>query len=147
LRSPGAQSVAKLSLADIAEMSLPNLRLVVLSSCWTASTAVLPGNQLVCLPQAFLDAGASEVICPIWQVDDELGFQLMKELYPQLLRGSAATTLATTQATWAVSTNRRHRMPFAWSAFRVFAGGTPARARGAGVRRGQTDSGAGRSPQ
>jgi CHAT domain-containing protein len=70
-----------LRAADLQELPLSNLRLVVLSACETASTGVgqLAGaNGLV---QAFLSAGAKGVIGSMWRVDDGATRALMSAFH------------------------------------------------------------------
>lgn len=98
---------------DVAQLSLDQLELVVLSSCESGTGEVLLGEGVFGLQRAFHLAGAQNVVASLWQVDDEATAVLMKWFYyflfeeqlspvdslrqaQQTLRrqGSAATLLA-----------------------------------------------------
>ena len=79
-------------------------RLVYLSACETAVGAALFGESLPGLQRAFLRAGAENVIATLWSVEDRLAEDFAVHFYRRLAAGEdAATALAATQRTWAVS--------------------------------------------
>ncbi|HEX7301552.1 CHAT domain-containing protein, partial [Lentzea sp.] len=74
--------------------------LVVLGACHAGTGAVLSGAEYVGLPGALLVAGATTVLAPLWEVDDELTARLMDCFYPAYLEtGSAALALRHAQYT------------------------------------------------
>ncbi len=66
---------------DVAQLSLDQLELVVLSSCESGTGEVLLGEGVFGLQRAFHLAGARNVVASLWQVDDEATAVLMKWFY------------------------------------------------------------------
>ncbi|MDR7462883.1 MAG: CHAT domain-containing protein [Armatimonadota bacterium] len=62
--------------------------IVVLSGCETASSRVLPGDELVGFTRAWLHAGARAVVVSLWPVHDGSTAQFMQQLYDHLARGA-----------------------------------------------------------
>ena len=110
-------AAGEVSLADIQLRSLGRLRMAVLAACWTASTAVLPGTELVCLPAAFLRAGAKAVMAPLWQVDDTVSLAFMKDFYAAAVRASTPRALADLQRSWLRSGDEERSLAFHWAAY------------------------------
>ncbi|WP_437752597.1 CHAT domain-containing protein [Sorangium sp. So ce1389] len=113
---PG-DTTGQITLADIQVRALRRLQLVVLASCWTASTALLPGSEPVCLPAAFLKAGAGGVVAPLWPVQDQLCVEFMKGFYEEARRHPPARALAEVQRRWLKGDARKEGMPFHWAAY------------------------------
>lgn len=110
-------TAGEVSLADIQLRSLGHLRMAVLAACWTASTAVLPGAEQVCLPAAFLRAGAKAVMAPLWQVDDTTSLAFMKDFYTAAASVSTPRALADLQRSWLRSGDEERSLAFHWAAY------------------------------
>jgi CHAT domain-containing protein len=99
---------------------------VVLSGCETAVGAgavaeVPPGDDWLGLVQAFLFAGASNVMGTLWQVEDVGTSRLMQRFYTELASGrSAAEALARSQRAALRESATSH--PFYWSGFTLVRG-------------------------
>ncbi len=75
-----------LTAADIAHFRL-NGALVALSACESGRSRVLPGEEVMGLPRAFLGAGAAHVLVSLWLVQDETTAELMGDWYRRLAAG------------------------------------------------------------
>ncbi|MDC0744961.1 CHAT domain-containing protein [Polyangium mundeleinium] len=109
-------TTGEVTLADIQVRGLHRLELVILACCWTASAAVLPGHEVVCLPAAFLRAGAGAAIAPLWEVDDAMSGEFMVDLYRAAARWPSARALAEVQRSWLKEDARGRGMAFHWAA-------------------------------
>jgi CHAT domain-containing protein len=105
---------------------LLNLRiaapLVFLSGCETGlgaarSTAFVPGEDYATLAQAFLYAGADDVIATLWPVEDEGAAELAKRFYEELERAGPAAALARAQRS--LLSQQRYSAPYYWAAYQV----------------------------
>ncbi|MCP3138733.1 CHAT domain-containing protein [Pyxidicoccus xibeiensis] len=99
--APGAQEEdGILQPREIAELRLGGA-LVVLSSCRSASGAVLPGEGVLSLARAFFEAGARAVVASLWPLRDDEAAWLVARFYRHLARGvgtSAALRAAQLEA-------------------------------------------------
>ncbi|MFQ5700990.1 MAG: CHAT domain-containing protein [Acidobacteriota bacterium] len=75
-----------LQAREIARLDL-DADLVVLSACRSARGALLPGEGVQGLAQAFLHAGARSVIGTLWNVDDRETAAFVEEFYYRLAAG------------------------------------------------------------
>jgi CHAT domain-containing protein/tetratricopeptide (TPR) repeat protein len=92
--------------------------LVTLSACETGKSRAVAGDELIGLGRGFLFAGAGALIASLWQVDDALTSELMRELYQHLNRGaSKAEALRLAQLTLLSSAAQLH--PAFWGAFEL----------------------------
>jgi CHAT domain-containing protein len=113
LYAPGDS--ANLRAAQIAHLALSG-RLVVLSSCESASGRIVAGEGVLGLTSAFLSAGVPAVLATLWPVDDRATVDLMEAFYQALARGrTAATALAEAQATMRGNPDTSH--PCYWAGF------------------------------
>ena len=71
---------------EISKMQL-NANLVVLSACQTGYGKFEKGNGVASLARAFMYAGASALIVSLWQVNDYITSEIMKNLYKNLANG------------------------------------------------------------
>lgn len=98
-------------------------RLLVLSACQTALSSgaledVPVGDDWVGLVEAFLIAGASNVMGTLWAVEDRATARFMERFYLALKSGqSAPAALAEAQRTTLMDTASTH--PFFWAGFSV----------------------------
>lgn len=117
---PGGGEDGRLEVHEVFSLAL-NARLIVLSACETAlgagsSSDVPVGDDWVGLTQAFLQAGADNVLGTLWKVDDRATAQLMRAFYSSLRSGRAeSTSLAVAQRVAIRQARSAH--PFYWSGF------------------------------
>lgn len=71
---------ARLTVADLYEMTLPQRPLVVLSACETGRGQPR-GGGLLGMGRGFLAAGAAGLIVSLWKIDDRASAQVMADLY------------------------------------------------------------------
>jgi CHAT domain-containing protein len=64
--------------------------LVTLSTCTSGLNYVVPGDELLGMLRAWLYAGASTVVCTLWEASDIVARLLMERFYEALRRGTAA---------------------------------------------------------
>ncbi|WNG48454.1 CHAT domain-containing protein [Archangium minus] len=121
-REEGRSSV--LSLARVQQLRLDRLRLAVLASCWSSSASTLPGNELVCIPAAFLRAGSSAVVASLWEVDNVLALPFMKQVYAEIAQHGVAAGLARAQRRWArEAPSEEARATFFWGGYLAYGNG------------------------
>jgi CHAT domain-containing protein/tetratricopeptide (TPR) repeat protein len=76
---------------DIAALSLPVARTVVLAACSTAAARARSGREGVdSVARAFLAAGAPSVIATLWPIDDRLAAPMFVRIHRRLARGVSA---------------------------------------------------------
>ncbi len=110
-----------LTLEDLQQLNMERLRLVVLGACWGASTAVLPGREMVSLPVTFLRRGAESVIAALWKVGDAASLELARALYAGLGKADPVEALARVQREWC-----RERRPEQWAPYVAYSQGVAA---------------------
>jgi len=101
-------------------------QLVVLSACQTALGAgaladVPAGDDWVGLVQAFLSAGASNVLATLWPVEDRATADLMTQFYT-VLRAGRPEPEALAEAQRATLRNPATAHPFYWAGFTLSGG-------------------------
>jgi tetratricopeptide (TPR) repeat protein len=89
-----------LNIDELSNIHAPRLGRVVLASCWSASTTVLPGREFISLPMSFLRLGTRTVISSIWRVEDPTSPAFMKRLYRAFGFCPPADALALAQRVW-----------------------------------------------
>jgi len=115
----------RLEVHDVFGLDL-RARLVVLSACQTAlgsgALADVPsGDDWVGLVEAFLYAGAANVLATLWPVEDRATAGFMERFYTELVAGrSEAEALALTQR--ATLRNSATASPFYWAGFSLSGG-------------------------
>ncbi|GAA0247322.1 hypothetical protein GCM10010492_53700 [Saccharothrix mutabilis subsp. mutabilis] len=104
--------------ADLARLRL-NARLVVLASCHAGTGRVLPGEEYVGFPGAFLAAGARAVVAPLWAVDDRVTAAFMDHFHRAFAHtGDSAAALRDARSRLRsdpLTADPRH-----WAGFRIF---------------------------
>lgn len=78
------------TVADLAEVSTPNLAMVVASCCRTGVIDQRGADGLVGLAQALIAAGAASAIATLWAVDDAGTSLMMAKFYDELAAGAQA---------------------------------------------------------
>ncbi|MGH8258410.1 MAG: CHAT domain-containing protein, partial [Steroidobacteraceae bacterium] len=114
--TPGPEGHAAFQLFDILQMHL-RARMVVLSACDTSQGRLLPGEGVLGLAQAFLQAGSQSVIASYWRVQDATVGAFMDRFYRHLLadRLPVATALRRTQVELASQGDS-----YEWAAFSLY---------------------------
>jgi CHAT domain-containing protein len=119
LVAPDGARPGRLTAADVEQMRLPHLRLVVLSACETLPSLQRRSGGFAGFSAAFLAAGAHGVVGSMWRVDDRSTAPLMVEFHRVYTRsGDGVAALRTAQLHLLRSTNPDLRSPSAWAAFR-----------------------------
>jgi len=94
--APGDQDSSEedrlLTAQEIAQLSLPNLRVVVLSACSTAKGEASRTEAPSSLARAFLISGATTVIGTLWPIDDSLPPEIFRSFHMHLKQGEDAAT-------------------------------------------------------
>lgn len=107
---------ARLTVADLYELTLPQRPLVVLSACETGRGQPR-GGGLWGMGRGFLAAGAAGLIVSLWKIEDQAAAQVMADLYTHLLPMQAriAPSAALCQAQRLACARGEH--PFGWASF------------------------------
>jgi CHAT domain-containing protein len=120
LAEPDVGDAAQDGLLDVHEivrkLDAASSRLVVLSACQSALGPASDGNEVQSLSNAFLYAGAREVIASLWSVDDESTSLLMREFYAQSKLGQTPMN-ALRHAMLKIARSGAH--PYEWAGFQV----------------------------
>ena len=75
--------------AEVIELNLAGVKLVVLSGCETGIGYVRRGEGIFGLRRAFQEAGVQSIMSTLWYVADEPAQELMKMFYSLLLSGNS----------------------------------------------------------
>jgi CHAT domain-containing protein/Tfp pilus assembly protein PilF len=110
----------RLSVVEIAGLSLAQNSLAVLSACETALGEQVPGAALITLAAAFSQAGAQSIVASLWKVDDAATRDFMVAFHRAL--GSSGRVAALQQAQLAVLRNPATAHPFYWAPFILIGG-------------------------
>jgi CHAT domain-containing protein len=107
-----------LSASTVRRMNLSGMDLVVLSACSTAEVDLDIARSPNGLVQAFLSAGAQEVVASRWDVDSNRTQRFMQALY-----GNLKTGINVVEAEKSARDNIRREKPhpYFWASFDVFA--------------------------
>jgi CHAT domain-containing protein len=97
-------------------------RLVVLSSCESATGTRDVGEGPMSLARAFLFAGSQSVVATLWKVQDEATGEFMTKFYRHMLREklSPSEALAETQFEFRHHSNRNYRNPYYWAGIEIY---------------------------
>ena len=106
-----------LTAADALQLPLAGA-VVALSACESGRSTVVPGDEAIGLPRAFLGAGAASVLVSLWLVSDATTATLMAAWYGALRQGQPwAEALRAAQR----AVREQHPHPYYWAPF-VLAG-------------------------
>jgi CHAT domain-containing protein len=86
----------------------------VLAACSTGSGEVRPGDEVLGLPRALLEAGASMVVISLWDVDMGSSWQMMTSFYRNLAAGMPASRALHAAAS---ALRAAGNPPFDWAPF------------------------------
>ena len=78
--SPHGSDDGKLTPTEIAVMDLTGVELVILSGCGTLLKKGDNGEAFVSLSDAFLFAGARNVVGTLWEVNDKMTYRFVRQL-------------------------------------------------------------------
>lgn len=87
----------RLSAREIIDEISLNADLITLSSCTSGLSHVVPGDELLGLPRAFLLSGAPTVVCSRWEAVDIVTLLIMDRFYTELQQHSPAVALRNAQ--------------------------------------------------
>ncbi len=108
---------------EIAGLSLPATRTVVLSACHTAGEPLRGSEGSMSLAEAFLAADVPTVVASLWRVDDQASGPLLIALHRRLRAGeSPAVALRSAQLSFIRSAEPGLRSPLAWAGFEALGG-------------------------
>ena len=110
-----------LRIDELAQVRAKRLDRVVLASCWSASTTILPGREFISLPATFLRIGARSVVASLWRVEDPASPHFMEQLYGAFGAGDTPQALAQVQKAWWNDREPTRR----WACFTVWIDGLP----------------------
>lgn len=102
-------------------------RLVYLSGCETALGAATPTSarsdeDYATLAQAFLFAGARNVVATLWRIDDRGAAEFASRFYAALAKSSPADALAAAQRQ--LMRDPRYAAPYYWAAYSISGAGS-----------------------
>jgi CHAT domain-containing protein/Tfp pilus assembly protein PilF len=105
-----------LRLHEVYNLNLP-AELVVLSACQTGLGKEIKGEGLVGLIRGFMYAGAKSVLASLWNVNDSVTAQLMKQFYQGMFVKGLPPAAALRAAQVEMWKRRPSRPPYYWAAF------------------------------
>ncbi|HET9280937.1 MAG TPA: CHAT domain-containing protein [Candidatus Angelobacter sp.] len=108
-----------LSASAIRRLDLRGMNLVVLSACSTAEADLDIARSPNGLVQAFLSAGAKEVVASRWDVDSRGTFSFTQALYGEYRKRHDAAAAVSSAGT-ALRAQSRTAHPFYWASFQAF---------------------------
>ncbi|WP_420127259.1 CHAT domain-containing protein [Longimicrobium sp.] len=115
----GGTGPARLTAAEMEEMPLQHVDLVVLSACETLRARNGRSDGFAGFAGALLDAGTGGVVGSLWRVDDRLTTPLMIEFHRAYRRsGDGPQALRDAQLQMLRSPDPALRSPAAWAGFR-----------------------------
>ncbi len=101
-------------------------KMVVVSSCNTGSGKLTAGEGVMSLARGFITAGSQSVIMSLWEVDDELGFEIMRFFYENLKRGdSKSKSLRKAKLEMLNGSSQYQSHPFYWSTLVLYGNRSP----------------------
>jgi CHAT domain-containing protein/Tfp pilus assembly protein PilF len=111
----------RLEVHEVLDLSVRS-PLVFLSGCETGtgaawSTSFASGDDYATLAEAFLYAGARNVVATLWRIDDSGAAEFASTFYRGLERKSPVEALAVAQR--AMLASRRYASPYYWAAYVV----------------------------
>jgi CHAT domain-containing protein len=118
----GGTADGLLTALEIATLNLHDADLVVLSGCETGLGAINPGQELVGLRWAFMEAGAKSVVTSLWEIPDAPTVAIMANFYDQLIKGGyrPATALRAAQLARLRDDRSQGRYrPWEWGTFTI----------------------------
>lgn len=110
------------NLKELRQWELPNIELVVLSACQTATSTEGEGKEILGLGYQIQQTGASAAIASLWAVDDTATAALMNQFYIALAAGQTkAQALRSAQVAMIKTDIFSH--PYHWAGFILIGNG------------------------
>jgi len=110
-----------LPVRDLATLDLRQLEHVTLSACWGADNFILPGRQIISLPETLCRSGAGSVLACQWPVDDRAAIAFMTRFYAHLDESPRDEALRRVQADFLHgrlgADDGDYRSPLFWAGF------------------------------
>jgi CHAT domain-containing protein/Tfp pilus assembly protein PilF len=110
----------RLTIADIAGLTLSPHALAILSGCETAVGEQVPGAALVTLAAAFSQAGSQSIVASLWKVSDAATRDFMIAFHRSL--GTMGRAAALREAELAVLKQPATMHPYYWAPFVLIGG-------------------------
>ena len=114
-----------LAATDVLKWTL-NAELIVLSACETASGKTMFGEATLGLSEAFIIAGASNVVSSLWKVDDAATAEFMHRFYRHLINKNQSPAAALRATQLEMLSHPVYSDPHFWAAFVVQGAGSRA---------------------
>jgi CHAT domain-containing protein len=105
-----------LRLADIYQLDL-RADLVVLSACQSGQGREIRGEGLVGMTRGFFYAGAERVLVSLWNVNDRVTVDLMRNFYRGIFKEGLSPAAALRAAQDAIRREKRWQAPYYWAGF------------------------------
>ncbi len=105
-----------LNLRDVMGLSL-QAQAVVLGACEASLGKQYRGQLSLGLSEAFLFAGADNVLGSLWPVSDDATLSYMRSFYQRYIQQGLSPPAAAQAAALEIMQNGRYRHPFYWAAF------------------------------
>jgi CHAT domain-containing protein len=104
-----------LTAYEVANLFLPNTKLVVLSACETALGDIQGSEGVYGLQRAFNMAGVKNLVMSLWKVPDQETADFMSQFYKDLFSGK--TIDAAFYSTQHIMKNKYRNEPYKWAAW------------------------------
>lgn len=106
-----------ISTYEISNLTLP-ASLVVLNSCNSGTGNAMSGEGVFNLARGFFYAGVPSVLATLWEVDDNIGSDIVQRFYRKLLRGVPADeALWESRKEYLRDADRLKAHPYFWSPY------------------------------
>lgn len=116
-----------LSLRELSNLDLKQLRHITLSSCWAADHFILPGRWIISVPETLWRSGTQSILGCLWQVSDKIAVPFMADFYENLKRFPRDKALQLTQIKCLKGQlpdcQENTHNPFFWAGFNLYGDG------------------------
>ena len=93
-------------------------QLVVLNTCNSGSGKMFRGEGIYTLARAFIYAGIPSVVTTLWEIDDDIGSNIVQRFYKKLRKGIPVDeALLEAKLDYLKSSNRMQAHPYFWSSY------------------------------
>ena len=120
LLTPSASDEGEVSAADLRDLRLPGLDLVVLAACSSLAGYTAGREGALSLASSFLAAGVPSIVAAWWSVDDRISPRLMHRFHALVASGTdPPSALRQVMLECLHSDDRELAAPRSWAAFTV----------------------------